>query len=159
MKNDENGKSLHKARYVAKGFSQTKGINYSETFSPTARLSSVRILASLAVNMDMHVHQLDFKTAYLNAPIDYDIFVEQPVGFEVKNNENFVWKLNKSLYGLKQSGRMWYFLLHDFLTDLGFKNSAAENCIYFKHSEISTIILVWVDDLLMASRSLPEILS
>ena len=115
-KNNEDGKEIFKARYVAKGFKQVSGIDYGETFSPTAKLTSVRTLLQVAINDDMILCQLDVKTAYLNAPIDCDIYLYQPKGFVVSNDsgEELVWKLKKSLYGLKQSGRMWYNLLHNF---------------------------------------------
>ena len=79
--NVEKGK-IFKARYVAKGYSQTEGIDYHETFAPTANLTSVRALMQVAVQNDLIVHQMDVKTAYLHAPIDEEIFLEQPQGFE-----------------------------------------------------------------------------
>ena len=94
-----------KARYVAKGYSQIEGIDYTETFSPTARMETIRSLIQLAVQEDLIVHQMDVKTAFLHAPIDEDIYVSQPIGYAI---ENKVWKLQKSLYGLKQSGRNWH---------------------------------------------------
>ena len=98
---------IYKARYVAKGYSQVAGIDYKETFSPTANMTSVRSLMQLAAQHDLHLHQMDVKTAYLHAPIDCELYVQQPEGFEVKSDtdEKLVCKLNKSLYGLKQSGR------------------------------------------------------
>ena len=102
----------YKARYVARGFSQVSGINYYETFSPTARLTSIRVLMQIAVQHDLLLHQMDVKTTYLNANIDYEIYIEQPQGF--KKGENRVCYLNKSIYGLKQSGRMWNNVLNEF---------------------------------------------
>ena len=80
-------------------------------------MSTVRTLLQRTVQQDMIVHQMDVKTAYLNAPIDCEIFIKQPEGFEQvgENGETLVWKLKKSLYGLKQSGRNWNNLLQDFL--------------------------------------------
>lgn len=101
--------TIYKARYVAKGYSQVAGIDYNETFSPTADMTSVRVLMQLAAQYDLELHQMDVKTAYLHAPIDCEIYMEQPEGFEKKSKtgEKLVCKLNKSLYGLKQSGRNW----------------------------------------------------
>ena len=105
LKDNPDGTVRYKAWYVAKGYTQIKGIDYYETFSPTAKMTSLRILIQLAAQYGMCIHQLDVKTAYLNAPIDCEIYVEQPKGFETPvNSENLVWKLNRSLYGLKQSG-------------------------------------------------------
>ena len=111
--NKNNDLTKYKARYVARGFSQVSGINYYETFSPTARLTSIRVLMQIAVQHDLLLHQMDVKTAYLNANIDYEIYIEQPQGF--KKGENRVCYLNKSIYGLKQSGRMWNNVLNEFL--------------------------------------------
>ena len=92
---------------MAKGFSQREGIDYKETYSPTARLSTVRIFMNIAAQNSWQIKQLDIKTAYLNANVDADVFMKQPEGFGEKgpNGEKLVCKLNKSLYGLKQSGR------------------------------------------------------
>ena len=109
IKSDQEGIDLYKARRVAKVYSQVKGINYHETFSPTVRMNSVRMITQSATQIKLDAHQMDFKSAYLNAPIDFDIYVEQPKGFKVKSNngDNLVWRLKKSLYGLKQTGRNW----------------------------------------------------
>lgn len=110
VKSDPGNGDRYKARFVARGFSQVQDIDYHETFSPTARLTSLRMLLQLAVQNDYLVHQMDVSTAYLNADIDCEVYLEQPEGF-VKTDEygnKLVCKLKKSLYGLKQSGRNWY---------------------------------------------------
>ena len=146
-----------KARYVAKGYSQIPGIDYHETFSPTARMSSIRVLLQLAVQNDMLVHQMDVKTAYLNAPIDCEIFMEQPEGYEKtgKNGEKLVYKLRKSLYGLKQSGRNWNNMLHEYLLGENFTQSLADPCVYTRYScrNECTIIIIWVDDLIISASN------
>ena len=146
----------YKARYVARGFSQVPGIDYSETFSPTARHASIRALMQVAVQYGLTVHQMDVKTAYLNADIDCDLFVEQPKGFEKTNEkgEKLVWKLKKSLYGLKQSGRNWNQMLSKKLIENGFKQSISDSCLYTKiiGNEI-VILLLWVDDIIIAASS------
>ncbi len=146
----------HKARYVAKGYSQKENVDYRETFSPTAHMTSVRMLMQAAVNSDLIVHQMDVKTAYLNAPIDCELYVEQPVGYDVSNkgNRKLVWKLNKSLYGLKQSGRNWNNLLHSHLCADGFEQSDADPCMYCKTSEHGIVMIIfWVDDIIVAASS------
>lgn len=147
-----------KARYVAKGYSQTPEIDYSETFSPTARMTSIRLM----MQMNLKVHQMDVKSAYLNAPIDKEIYVEQPQGYEVKcnDNETLVWKLTKSLYGLKQSGGNWNETLNLHLSALGFKQSKNDPCIYCKEStfvDSSIYILTNVDDILIFAKSESEL--
>lgn len=109
-----------------------------------------------AAQDDLMLHQMDVKTAFLHAPIDCEIYIEQPEGFVVESetNEHLVCKLNKSLYGLKQSGRNWYKLLHDHLVKNGFEQNAADNCVYEKQSDGKRVILIiWVDDLLIAASS------
>ena len=145
-----------KARYVAKGYSQVKYMDYEEDFSPTARHTSIRILMQLAAEQNMKVHQMDVKTAYLNANIDCKIYVQQPEGF-IKTNkrgEKLVCKLNKSLYGLKQSGRNWNNVLDKFLIDQNFIQFIADLCLYNKfEGNCATIISIWVDDLIIAASN------
>ena len=99
---------------------------------------------------------MDVKTAYLNAPIDCEIYVEQPEGFEIKSpsHEKLVCKLNKSLYGLKQSGRNWNSLLHTFFFENGFTQSSVDTCVYIKHVDNNVaIVLIWVDDIIIAASN------
>ena len=147
---------IFKARYVAKGFSQMPELDYSETFSPTAKMTSVRLLIQLAIENDMTIDQMDVKSAYLNAPIDKEIFVEQAKGFEKfdENGQKLVYKLNKSLYGLKQSGRNWNQTLNNYLMTLGFHQSQNDPCIYIKTLDNGMVILLtFVDDMLLVSNN------
>ena len=147
---------IFKARYVAKGFSQMPELEYSETFSPTAKMTSVRLLMKLAIENNMKIDQMDVKSAYLNAPIDKEIFVEQAKGFEKydQNGQKLVYKLNKSLYGLKQSGRNWNQTLNNHLMTLGFYPSQNDPCLYIKTSDKGLVILLtFVDDMLLVSNN------
>ena len=155
VKESADGTLTHKARYVAKGYSQTKDIDYFETYAPTTQMTSVRVLMQLAAKLDLTVHQLDVKTAYLNAPIDCEIYLEQAEGYEVpRKDKKLVYKLNKSLYGLKQSGRNWNSVLNDELIRNGFKQSLADPCMYVKHDgKDIVILLMWVDDIIIASSN------
>ena len=162
VKPGPNGEEKFKARYVAKGYSQVKDIDYKETFAPTARMSTLRTLLNVSVHENLMVHQMDVKTAYLNAPIDYEIFVEQPEGFEEKDcvGNTLYCKLNKSLYGLKQSGRMWNSVIHNFFISENFQQSQADHCLYMKHDgPNTTLVLIWVDDLIIASSNMSSLLS
>ena len=119
-------------------------------------MTSVRTLMQVAIQDDLILHQMDVKTAYLHAPIDCELYMEQPEGFEAKSKtgEHLVCKLNKSLYGLKQSGRNWNKLLYDHLTENGFVQNDADHCVYRKESENERVILlIWVDDLLIAANN------
>jgi len=160
VKSGPNGEEQFKARYVAKGYSQIQNIDYHETFSPTANITSIRMLMQVAVDNLLHVHQMDVKTAYLNANIDDEIYVEQPDGFTAKDDdgEKFVYKLKKSLYGLKQSSRNWNITLHNYLLSLQFVQSSCDYCVYTKFDSISTVIvIIWVDDLIIAGSNLSVI--
>ena len=154
IKEDKDDNQTYKARFVAKGYSQIEGIDYHDTFSPTARMNSIRLISQISTQYDLELHQMDVKAAYLNAPIDCLIFVEQPEGFAVsnKNGEKLVLRLNKSLYGLKQSGRNWNHTLHVYLTDNGFQRSINEPCFYFNHAD-NVYLLIWVDDLLISATT------
>ena len=109
------------------------------------------MLMQHAVQNNMHVHQTDVKIAYLNAPIDCEIFIEQPKGYEKggENGEKLVCKLKKSLYGLKQSGRNWNLTLHNFLLKEGFEQSNVDPCVYFSldgdDAGRCTIVIIWVE--------------
>ena len=155
IKTSPNGEEKCKARFVAKGYSQVPNVDYHETFSPTAKMTSIRVLMQLAVQYNLTVHQMDVKTAYLNARIDCELYVEQPEGFTVtdRKGEHLVYKLKKSLYGLKQSGRNWNGVLHSYLVSQGFIQSQADNCVYMKKTDkLMTVVIIWVDDIIIASN-------
>ena len=150
------GKKNIRHVFVAKGYFQVPGIDYHETFSPTACISSVRMLMQLAAQEGMVVHQMDVKTAYLNAPIDCELYMEQPEGYERKgpNGEKLVCKLKKSFYGLKESGRNWNNILHNYFTQEGFVQSLADPCVYVKSTETGRVIaIVWVDDIIISGST------
>jgi hypothetical protein len=156
MKEDVNGSKTYKARYVAKGFSQVKGIDYQETFAPTVNHTTLRTFMQIAAQHDLILHQMDVKTAYLNVPIDCEIFVEQPQGFEIpsKSDRRLVCKLHKSLHGLKQAGRNWNGMLHGCLIENSFEQSEVDHCLYIKHVQAGMIgILIWVDDLIIGASN------
>ena len=150
-------KPLYRARLVAKGFTQTAGIDYEETFAPVARLDSLRLLLSLATTYDWEVHQIDIKSAYLNGNLEEEIYMEQPKGFEVPGKEEKVCRLRKAIYGLKQAGRQWHEHLHESLREFGYKKLiSGDVSIFFKHQndgEGITIILVYVDDMAIFGSS------
>jgi len=156
LKRDIDGSDKYKARFVAKGYSQKPGTDYEETFSPTADMTSVRVIMQKAAQEDLILHQMDVKTAYLHAPIDCELYVEQPEGYvkKPKMGERLVCKLHKSLYGLKQSGRNWNALLHVCLSENGFVQNPADHCVYTSEErDEKVILLVWVDDLIIAASN------
>jgi hypothetical protein len=146
---NENGETRFKARFVAKGFRQKYGVDYTDTFAPVIRTSSIRFLLSHALNKDMHIHHVDVKTAYLNSDLDETIFMQQPYMFET--GEGKVCKLEKAIYGLKQSARCWHERLTQVLHNIGFEQFLSETCV-FSNTSRSTIIGFYVDDLLIISK-------
>ena len=98
---------LLKARLVAKGYAQTYGLDYSETFSPVAKLTSVRLLVSLAATYHWDLHQLDVKNAFLNGSLTEEVYMQQPEGFEHEKHPKYVCRLRKAIYGLKQAPHAW----------------------------------------------------
>ncbi|GFX45249.1 retrovirus-related Pol polyprotein from transposon TNT 1-94 [Trichonephila clavipes] len=110
LKRDENGKVIrYKARLVAQGYSQIKGENYDETFSPVVNFSVIRLFFSqLVVWLKWKHFQCDVTGAYLYAPLNEEIYMKQPQGYIEKGKEGLICKLKQALYGLHQSGRAWY---------------------------------------------------
>ncbi|KZV29500.1 Cysteine-rich RLK (receptor-like protein kinase) 8 [Dorcoceras hygrometricum] len=140
----------HKARLVAKGFTQTYGIDYTETFAPVAKLNTIRILLSLAANLDWPLHQLDIKNAFLHGDLEEVVYMRQPPGFESPDTQ-LVCKLNKSLYGLKQSPRAWFDKFSKVVKMLGYRQGQADHTLFVKHSNHGhiTILIVYVDDIIV----------
>ena len=108
-----------------------------------------------AAKHDLILNQIDVKIAYLHAPIDCEIYMDQAKGFETSSDsgEKLVYKLNKSLYGLKQSGRNWNSLLHNHLLENSFVTSDVDHCLYVKNVDGKLVMLVWVDDLIIAASN------
>jgi hypothetical protein len=100
----------YKARLCARGFTQIYGIDFDETFAPVVKFTSIRAFLTKAILMKMTIYQMDVVTAFLNAPLDEEIYMKQPPGFVVAGKDKFVCKLKRSLYGLKQSPRQWLYL-------------------------------------------------
>ncbi|GJY98775.1 putative retrotransposon protein [Tanacetum coccineum] len=97
----------YKARLVAKGFTQTYRVDYEETFSPVADIKAIRILIAIAAYYDYEIWQMDVKTAFLNGRINEDVYMVQPEGFVNPKHPRRVCKLQRSIYGLKQTSRSW----------------------------------------------------
>ncbi|KAL8087683.1 hypothetical protein AgCh_037723 [Apium graveolens] len=120
-KKDEDGNIIrNKARLVAQGYNQQEGIDYDETYAPVARLEAIRILMAFAAHKKFKLYQMDVKSAFLNGYLKEEVYVKQPPGFIHEKYPNYVYKLKKSVYGLRQSPRCWYGRLSQFLVNNGF---------------------------------------
>ena len=149
----------YKARLVAKGYAQKEGIDYNEVFSPVVKHSSIRILLALVAQFDMELVQMDVKTAFLHGDLEEEIYITQPDGFKVARKENWVCKLNKSLYGLKQSPRQWYKRFDQFMIGQNYTRSNFDHCVYFRKLQDGSFIylILYIDDMLITSRNQEEI--
>ncbi|CAI7809033.1 unnamed protein product [Closterium sp. NIES-54] len=142
-----------KARLVVKGFTQVAGVDYEETYAPVGSYVTARVLLAIAAALDLDLMQLDVKNAFLHGMLDRDLYMEQPSYYE--DGTPRVCKLVKSLYGLKQSPMLWYEALDGVLLGTGWKKSKVDEALYFKSDAEGEMcwLLVYVDDLLAASRS------
>jgi len=136
----------YKARLVAQGFSQTLGDDYLETFSPTMRGESLRTLLAIGATENLEIRQLDVVSAYPRSELHADVYMRPPKALNAPKGK--VLKLNKSLYGLKQSGREWYIEACNGLKELGFAPCYSEPSI-FTNDERTLIIGLYVDDMLV----------
>ncbi|KAJ3492393.1 hypothetical protein NLJ89_g11253 [Agrocybe chaxingu] len=152
IKRNENGEiDCFKVRVVFKGFEQIYGKDYTNTTSPTARMESWRILLHIGSTLGWDAHQIDVKTAFLYGLLpDHETqYMEQPEGFEEAGKEGWVWKLQRGLYGMKQSGQIWNQTMNDAMVGWGFQKLASEPCIYYRKTDNGTVIAtVHVDDFL-----------
>lgn len=141
----------YKSRLCAKGYAQTKGMDYDETFSPTVRYDSIRVLLSIAAEQNLEIMQFDIKTAFLYGELNEQIFMTPPEGLQCA--PNMVCKLNKSLYGLKQAPRCWNTKFNTVLEKFGFVKSLADQCVYVGQvKEIKCYLCLYVDDGLLISK-------
>lgn len=143
---------LYKSRLCAKGCAQRKGLDYTETFSPTVRYDSIRVLLSEAAQHNFEMIQFDVKTAFLYGDIQEDIYMTPPEGLKALPSQ--VCKLNRSLYGLKQAPRCWNNKFDSLLKKFGFKSSHSDKCVYIGNVNNNVVyLLLYVDDGLLLSKS------
>ena len=148
----------HKARLVGQGFSQEHGKDYDEVFAPVARGNAIRTVLALANHLDWHIHQMDVKTAFLNGDLDHEIYMSQPPGYIDKKHPDYVCKLQRSLYGMKQSARCWNEKIDAYLRKTGYAANPHDPCVYVKKTKDGTgktskmvVLILYVDDILLAS--------
>ena len=158
-RNGDGSLDRYKARLVAQGYSQEKGIDYEEVFSPVVRYTAIRSLLALGNALGLEMHQMDVKTAFLQGELDTEIFMKQPPGYVDSSKPDYVCKLNKSIYGLKQAARCWNAAINKYLTSNGYQKSNADSCLYSKsikqkNGHVDFLIMaIYVDDILLLSNS------
>ncbi|GJS68396.1 retrovirus-related pol polyprotein from transposon TNT 1-94 [Tanacetum coccineum] len=152
---DEHGiVTKNKARLVAQGYNQEKGIDYDETFAPVARMEAIRIFLAFTTYMNFIVFQMDVKSVFLNGKVNEEVYVKQPPGFESSEFPDYVCKLDKALYGMKQAPRAWYETLSTSLIQNNFVNGRRDNTLFiYRSKEEVLLVQVYVDDIIFGSTS------
>ena len=147
-----------KSRVVAKGYTQLEGLDYLDTFSPVAKIGTLRLLLSVAAAKNWTISQLDVSNAFLNGDLDEEIYMRLPEGYEVITGKkvalNSVCKLHKSIYGLKQASRQWNLKLSQVILGDGFSQTHSDHSLFIRHiGNVYLAVLVYVDDILIVGNS------
>lgn len=145
----------YKARLVARGFTQVEGIDFQETFAPTLRFESLRLLFALAISLGLKIHQLDVDNAYLNSILEEPTWMDYPEGMDVTPSmRGKALQLLKGLFGLKQSARLWNKTFESEIIKIGFKAISSDKCIYIRVTgKELAIIALYVDDILVLTKT------
>ncbi|CAM8931696.1 unnamed protein product [Rhodiola kirilowii] len=151
IKYNSNGSiERHKARLVILGNCQKEGIDYTETFAPVAKMTTVRIFLSVVAIRGWDLHQMDVHNAFLHVDLDEEVYMKPPPGL-LNVPSGYVCRLQKSLYGLKQAPRNWFAKLSSYLWAFGFRQSYANYSLFSYQIGGTTLhVLVYVDDLIIA---------
>ena len=156
--NPDGSIARYKARLVARGFSQAYGLDYHETFSLVARLSSIRVLFSIALDQSWPLHQLDVSNAFLYGDLAEEVFMDQPPGYVAQGESSEVCLLKKAIYGLKQSPRAWFHKFSQLLFSYGFVSTISDPTVMRKPTPHGCVILaVYVDDIIITSSDDAEV--
>lgn len=144
----------HKSRLVAKGYHQRAGIDFTDTFSPVIKPTTIRTILGIAVNCDWQIRQLDVNNAFLQGHLTEEVYMSQPPGFVDPDKPHHVCKLRKAIYGLKQAPRAWYVELRQYLLSSGFQNSLSDASLFIlKWNRDYVYLLVYVDDMLVTGTN------
>ncbi|CAI7905477.1 unnamed protein product, partial [Closterium sp. NIES-54] len=142
---------VFKARYVARVFNQCEGVDFFQTFAPTPKMTTLRVLLHVAAQREYELHSLDFSTAFLQGRLHEEIWLRRPLGFIGTFPTGTPWSLRRPVYGLRHSPREWRDTLRSTLRDLGFHPSSADPSLFVRAGSTPFFILVYVDDLVFAT--------
>ena len=149
-----------KTRLVAKGYAQIYGVDYFDTFSSVAKLTSIRLFISLVATHGWDLHQLDIKNAFLHGNLAEKVYMEQSPGFVPQGEIGRFCRLHKSLYGLKQSPSAWFGKFSEVIEKFGLHKSKFDHSIFYINSQAGIILLVvYVDDIVITGNDMAGISS
>ena len=135
---------------MAKGYAQTYGVDYFDTFSLVAKMTYVRLFISLPATHNWDFHQLDIKNAFLHGDLHEEVYMKQPPRFVAQGEIGKVCRLRKSLYGLKQSPRAWFGKFSQAVENFGLQKSKFDYSVFYRNSSLCIILLVvYVDDIVI----------
>jgi hypothetical protein len=156
VKRTPEGLPHFKSLLVAKGFSQREGVDFHDTWAPTAKHATARCVLHLAGALDLELHAMDVDQAFLQGELEETLYMEPPPCISgVKPGH--VWRLAKPIYGLKQAPRQWHAKLKGVLLAFGFKRSSYDPSLFIKSTGDNNWVLVYVDDLLLLAKDLPTL--
>ena len=145
---------MFKARLVAKGFHQRSRINYTDTFNPVVKPTTIRVVFSLAVSHGWSLRQLDVNNVFFQGNLSENVNMSQPLGFVDQDHPTHICRLRKAIYGLKRVPRTWYQEFHTFLLSFGFKNSYVDASLFvFNVDGHILYFLVYVDDIIITGNN------
>ena len=143
-----------KARLVAKGYTQVYDLDYCDTFSPVAKITTIRLFFAMVAIRHWPLHQLDIKNAFLHGDLEEEVYMEQSPGFVAQGESGMVCKLHRSLYGLKQSPRAWFGKFNSIVQKFGLRRNEADHSVFYKHTSPRKCVylIVYVDDIVITGN-------
>ncbi|MBW0471574.1 hypothetical protein O181_011289 [Austropuccinia psidii MF-1] len=155
QKGHSNGVIKHKARLCAQGFTQTQGIDFEKAYAPTGRLNSLQTLIAFAAPKGLKFHQIDLKSAFLNAPLSEEVYLHIPQGLEL-NEKRWCLHLKKAIYRLKQAPLAWYGCLKEWLVGANFQACILDSCVFHRAGIKAIWLYLHSDDIAVFGTEISE---